>query len=166
MPLEPSVTSAWPGSWECTLRYPSALLGKIFERPGPKSVSPARNCSGVAVVVWWRRIVATACSLIGVLASTVPVGAARRASEDPWCRRGSVTSPGGVLSHGRAPRADLRTARGAELRQDVRYVCRDRFGCEHEPFGDLPVGEACRDKLRDLELALAQRIPRFRPLGR
>jgi hypothetical protein len=48
------------------LRYPSALLGKIFERPGPKSVTPARNCSGVAVVVWWRWIVAVACSLIGI----------------------------------------------------------------------------------------------------
>src|SRR5215471_2551156 len=65
MPLEPSVTSALPGPWECTLRYPSALLGKIFERPGPKSVTPARNCSGVALVVWWRWIVAMACSLIG-----------------------------------------------------------------------------------------------------
>jgi hypothetical protein len=30
---------------------------KIFERPGPKSVSPAMYCSGVEVVVWWRRIV-------------------------------------------------------------------------------------------------------------
>jgi hypothetical protein len=39
------------------LRYLSALLPKSFERPGPKSVSPATYCSGVAVVVWWRRIV-------------------------------------------------------------------------------------------------------------
>jgi hypothetical protein len=54
------------GSLRITLRYPSALLGKIFERPGPKSVTPARNCSGVAVVVWWRWIVAMACSLIGM----------------------------------------------------------------------------------------------------
>src|SRR4029453_14121152 len=28
-----------------------------FERPGTKSVSPAMNCSGVEVVVWWMRIV-------------------------------------------------------------------------------------------------------------
>jgi len=39
------------------LRYSSALLPKSFERPGPKSVSPATNCSGVDVVVWWRWIV-------------------------------------------------------------------------------------------------------------
>jgi hypothetical protein len=39
------------------LRYSSALLPKSFERPGPKSVSPATNCSGVEVVVWWRWIV-------------------------------------------------------------------------------------------------------------
>ena len=32
------------------LRYPSALLAKSFERSGPKSVSPAMNCSGVSVV--------------------------------------------------------------------------------------------------------------------
>jgi hypothetical protein len=29
----------------------SALLPKSFERPGPKSVSPAMNCSGVEVIV-------------------------------------------------------------------------------------------------------------------
>jgi hypothetical protein len=28
-----------------------------FERPGPKSVSPAMNCPGVEMVVWWRWIV-------------------------------------------------------------------------------------------------------------
>jgi hypothetical protein len=66
-----------------------------------------------------------------------------------------ATSLGGALSHGRTPCADLRTARGAELVQDVRYVGRDRLGGEHELFGDLPVGEARRDKLGDLELALA-----------
>src|SRR5678816_4178615 len=57
MPLEPSVTSASLAPRLCTLRYSSALLPKSFERPGPKSVSPAMNCSGVEVVVWWRRIV-------------------------------------------------------------------------------------------------------------
>ena len=40
-----------------------ALLPKSFERPGPKSVSAATNCSGVAMVVWWRWIVDMACSL-------------------------------------------------------------------------------------------------------
>src|SRR6185369_13529014 len=74
-------------------------------------------------------------------------------------------SPRGVLSHGRAPRADLRAARGAELGQDVGYVGRDRLGREHELFGDLPVREACRDEAGDLELALAQRIPRLGRLG-
>src|SRR5581483_2554402 len=51
MPPEPSVTSAEfdPLSW--TLRYPSALLLKSCERAGPKSVRPAMNCAGVAVVV-------------------------------------------------------------------------------------------------------------------
>src|SRR5271167_4101508 len=57
MPPEPSVTSACEGPRSCTLRYSSALLPKSFERPGPKSVSPATYCSGVKVVVWWRWIV-------------------------------------------------------------------------------------------------------------
>src|SRR5580692_6827401 len=57
MPPEPSVTSACEGPRSCTLRYSSALLPKSFERPGPKSVSPAMYCSGVDVVVWCRWIV-------------------------------------------------------------------------------------------------------------
>src|SRR6516164_4951017 len=57
MPAEPSVTSACDGPRLCTFRYSSALLPKSFERPGPKSVSPATYCSGVNVVVWWRWIV-------------------------------------------------------------------------------------------------------------
>src|SRR4029453_14645840 len=57
MPPEPSVTSASCEPLLCTLRYSSALLPKSFERPGPKSVSPAMNCSGDEVVVWWRWIV-------------------------------------------------------------------------------------------------------------
>src|SRR5882672_9848771 len=57
MPPEPSVTSASAGPRLCTLRYSSALLPKGFERPGPKSVSPATYCSGVEVVVWCRWIV-------------------------------------------------------------------------------------------------------------
>jgi hypothetical protein len=28
-------------------------LPNSFERPGPKSVSPATNCSGVDVIDWW-----------------------------------------------------------------------------------------------------------------
>src|SRR6185295_16754184 len=57
MPPEPSVTSASAGPRRCTLRYSSALLPKSFERPGPKSVSPATYCSGVELVVWCRWIV-------------------------------------------------------------------------------------------------------------
>src|SRR5438876_6370063 len=57
MPPEPSVTSACEGPRLCTLRYSSVLLPKSFERPGPKSVSPARYCSGGEVVVWCRWIV-------------------------------------------------------------------------------------------------------------
>ena len=38
---------------------------KELERPGPKSVSPAMNCSGVEVVVWWKWIVDIASSLLG-----------------------------------------------------------------------------------------------------
>src|SRR5215468_992718 len=57
MPAEPSVTSACEGPRSCTLRYLSALLPKSFERPGPKSVSPAVYCSGVEVVVWCKWIV-------------------------------------------------------------------------------------------------------------
>jgi hypothetical protein len=34
------------------------LFSKSFERPGPKSVSAATNCSGVAVVVALKRSVA------------------------------------------------------------------------------------------------------------
>src|SRR5260370_39950334 len=56
MPPEPSVTSACEGPRLCTLRYSSALLPKSFERPGPKSVSPATYCSGVEAVVWGRWI--------------------------------------------------------------------------------------------------------------
>ena len=40
-----------------TFRYSSALLPNSFERPGPKSVSPATYCSGVKMVVRWRWIV-------------------------------------------------------------------------------------------------------------
>src|SRR6516164_4200681 len=54
MPPEPSVTSASVEPWWCTSRYSSALFGKSFERPGPKSVTPAMNCSGVDVVVSWK----------------------------------------------------------------------------------------------------------------
>jgi hypothetical protein len=61
-----------PGPRSCTLRYPSALLPKSLERPGPKSVSPATNCSGVAVVVWLRWIVVMACSLIRPEATAPP----------------------------------------------------------------------------------------------
>src|SRR5580692_7862660 len=57
MPPEPSVTSACEEPRSCTLRYSSALLPKSFERPGPKSVSPATYCSGGEVVVWCRWIV-------------------------------------------------------------------------------------------------------------
>ena len=39
------------------------LLPKSSWRPGPKSVSPATNCSGVEVVVYFRWLVAIACSL-------------------------------------------------------------------------------------------------------
>jgi hypothetical protein len=42
------------GPWSCTCRYSSALLPNNFERPGPKSVSAATNCSGVDVVVWLK----------------------------------------------------------------------------------------------------------------
>ena len=43
---------------------------------------------------------------------------------------------------------------------------RDRLGCEHQPFGDLPVGKAGRDELGNLEFACAQRMPGIRrPLG-
>ena len=34
-------------------------------------------------------------------------------------------------------------------------MCRDRLGREHKLLGDLPVGQACRDELGDLEPALA-----------
>src|SRR6478672_530507 len=66
MPCEPSVTSAWPGLRLCTLRSASELLPKSSERPGPKSVSPATYCSGVAVVVCLKWIVDMCAPLLGV----------------------------------------------------------------------------------------------------
>src|SRR5262249_11349250 len=62
-PAEPSVTSACEAPRLWTLRYPSALLPKSFERPGPKSVSPAMYCPGVKVVVWCIWIVDMCCPL-------------------------------------------------------------------------------------------------------
>src|SRR5215470_18061041 len=93
-PFEPSVTSAWVGPWLCTLRYPSALLGNSFLRPGPKSVSPARNCSGVAVVLWWRWIVAMACSMIGVtsLPPSIPVRKVAHCYKNQWAREVHMSS--------------------------------------------------------------------------
>ena len=38
--------------------YAEALFLNSFDRSGPTSVSPAMNCSGVAVVVWCKRVVA------------------------------------------------------------------------------------------------------------
>src|SRR6516225_8104280 len=77
MPPEPSVTSACEGPRSCTLRYSSELLPKSFERPGPKSVSPATYCSGVEVVVWWRWIVDMYAPFLGDVAS-------RLLPEVPW----------------------------------------------------------------------------------
>src|ERR1041385_3149780 len=57
MLFEPSVTSASCAPLLCTFKYSSVLLPNSFERPGPKSVSPAMNCSGVAVVVSLKWIV-------------------------------------------------------------------------------------------------------------
>src|SRR5215468_8604985 len=61
MPPLPSVTSACEGPRLWTLRYSSVLLPKSFERPGPKSVSPAMYCSGVKAVVWCMWIVDMCC---------------------------------------------------------------------------------------------------------
>src|SRR5664279_2898979 len=63
-PMEPSVTSAHVSPLSWTLRNESALLPQISDRPGLKSISPARNCSGVAVVVSVMSIVAMLDSLI------------------------------------------------------------------------------------------------------
>ena len=40
-------------------------------------------------------------------------------------------------------------------------MCRDCLGREKQLAGDLPVGEAGRDELGDLEFACAQRMPRL-----
>jgi hypothetical protein len=55
------------------LRYESALFGKTFARPGPKSVSPAMNCSGVEVVASWKWIVdiAVGCQVKGTTSELV-----------------------------------------------------------------------------------------------
>src|SRR5215468_2793175 len=74
MPPEPSVTSACEGPRLCTLRYSSALLPKSFERPGPKSVSPATYCSGVEVVVSWRWIVDMRAPYRGGVTQDFPIG--------------------------------------------------------------------------------------------
>ena len=65
----------------------------------------------------------------------------------------------GGLPDGRAPCRDLGAARGAQLCEDMRDVRRDCLGREHQLLRDLPVGEAGRDKLGDLEFARAERVP-------
>src|SRR5437763_16710843 len=60
---------------------------------------------------------------------------------------------------GRAPCRDLGAARGAELGENMRDVRRDCLGREYQLLRDLPVGEAGRDKLGDLEFARAERVP-------
>src|ERR1700753_3142514 len=116
MPLEPSVTSASVGPWLCTFRSSSALFSKIFDRPGPKSVSAATNCSGVAVVVAWKWRVAMLVLLLVM---------------DDWVTVSSSSNQGLLGSpdererreHGEPPRRRLgpgrvhpRRARGPRLR--------------------------------------------------
>jgi hypothetical protein len=62
-----------------------------------------------------------------------------------------------LSAHPRAPRGDLASPGEVQLGEDVLdVVLRGAFG-DHEPFGDLPVGEALCDQLGDLSLARAQR---------
>ena len=65
IPPETSVTSARPASRLCTARSLSALLPKIFDRPGPKSVSAAVYSSAVAIVVAYIMIVDMFCPSSG-----------------------------------------------------------------------------------------------------
>src|SRR4029077_183100 len=66
---------------------------KTFERPGPKSVSPAMNCSGLEVVVWWKWIVDIASS--GWYELIRPPGAHRTRCEFLFGHpRGSPVGPG------------------------------------------------------------------------
>lgn len=64
------------------MRYESALFAKTFERPGPKSVSPA-NCSGVDVVVWWKWIVDMKCSFLRPEETEMWPATVRRMATDP-----------------------------------------------------------------------------------
>ena len=57
------------------------------------------------------------------------------------------------------PRGDLCAAPGAQLREDMRYVCRDRLRRQHQLLRDLPIGQAGRHQLGDLEFAFGERMP-------
>src|ERR1700724_1087280 len=125
MPPEPSVTSACEGPRLCTLRYSSALLPKSFERPGPKSVSPATYCSGVEVVVWWRWMVDMGGSLFHAYRFGQPNGSSevdghRRSASASCPARGPTRcgAPHGAgLVRARQPRRAPRVERVAAVSQ-------------------------------------------------
>src|SRR6185312_3457762 len=143
MPFEPSVTSACPGPWECTFRYPSALLGKIFERPGPKSVSPARNCPGVAVVVWWRCTV-TMLSIVLV----------RGGDRGPCLALPGYYRPVLVGQHPR----QLSSGADAELGEYLAQMPLDRPGTDEELGADLRIRLAIAGQPRDKRLLRGELI--------
>src|SRR5436190_16422259 len=118
MPPEPSVTSACEGPRLCTLRYSSALLPKSFERPGPKSVSPATYCSGVEVVVWWRRIVdmrAPYSMRSDSVNFIAPFNPRNSEASNPLDRRDRMPDRGADRHHARPPRNAIDVHRAGAL---------------------------------------------------
>src|SRR4029453_3574609 len=133
MPPEPSVTSASREPLLGTFRYPSALLPKSFERPGPKSVSPAMNCSGVAVVVCLKWIVAMRTPFSSrATSSDCLVARTHGGSDDRLYRRAGACASGLVSEQfldGDWQRADPRARRVIDRIGDR--------GC-HPGDGELP----------------------------
>src|SRR4029453_14222148 len=174
MPPEPSVTSASREPLLCTFRYPSALLPKSFERPGPKSVSPAMNCSGVEVVLWWRGIVDMRASLLVLfgqglcLCFSVRIET-RLLALRPGCSlfaAADVPVGTAALQHGAQIHAQLLHRRPAEEPVAVVDLEDTQAGLEYQRVRDhrivMRVGV-----FRDVEILLhfAPRVREKRPLG-
>src|SRR5215213_11931961 len=74
----------------------------------------------------------------------------------PYALPVPATSPGRAISrHG--PGRGGRARGDAELAEDVGDVAVDGVLAQHEPLGDLPVGEALGDELEHLALPRAER---------
>src|SRR5580693_8579081 len=128
--------------WRGWLHADYPILGVLV-------LTPPCGRSGAAMATRWHRRPPTAWQQgVAALQAT-------------WCGLDHRSRWGGGLPDGRAPCCDLGAACGAQLGEDMGDVCRDCLGREEQLAGDLPVGEAGRDELGDLEFACTQRMPRL-----